>query len=66
MERNEKVVNLVFVSVEFLVAAVPLLELYGGGQLEFEFQRTISRLQEMQSWQRFIAQMWSAARKLSS
>jgi len=30
-------------------AAVPLLELYSGGRLEFEFQRTCSRLQEMQS-----------------
>ena len=34
-----------------LTAEVPLLELYGGGQLEFEFQRTISRLQEMQSFE---------------
>ncbi len=34
-----------------LTAAVPLLELYGGGQLAFEFQRTISRLQEMQSFE---------------
>jgi cell division protein ZapE len=34
-----------------LTAAVPLLELYGGGQLGFEFQRTISRLQEMQSYE---------------
>jgi cell division protein ZapE len=30
-------------------AEVPLLELYSGGRLEFEFQRTCSRLQEMQS-----------------
>ena len=30
-------------------AAAPLLELYSGGRLEFEFQRTCSRLQEMQS-----------------
>ena len=30
-------------------AAVPLLELYTGERLEFEFQRTCSRLQEMQS-----------------
>jgi cell division protein ZapE len=39
-DRNVKLV---------LTAAVPLLELYGGGHLEFEFQRTVSRLQEMQS-----------------
>jgi len=39
-DRNVKLV---------LTAAKPLLELYGGGRLEFEFQRTISRLQEMQS-----------------
>lgn len=34
-----------------LTAEVPLLELYGGGRLAFEFQRTISRLQEMQSYE---------------
>ena len=39
-DRNVKVV---------LTAAMPLLDLYSGGSLEFEFQRTISRLQEMQS-----------------
>lgn len=32
-----------------LSAAVPLADLYGGGRLEFEFQRTRSRLLEMQS-----------------
>jgi cell division protein ZapE len=32
-----------------LSAEVPIPELYGGGRLEFEFQRTVSRLQEMQS-----------------
>ena len=32
-----------------MAADRPLLELYGGGRLEFEFQRTTSRLQEMQS-----------------
>lgn len=32
-----------------LTAEKSLLELYGGGSLEFEFQRTQSRLQEMQS-----------------
>jgi cell division protein ZapE len=39
-DRNVKLV---------LAADKPLLDLYGGGRLEFEFQRTISRLQEMQS-----------------
>jgi cell division protein ZapE len=39
-DRNVKLV---------ITAARPLLELYSGGGLEFEFQRTISRLQEMQS-----------------
>ena len=34
-----------------LSAEVPILELYSGGRLEFEFQRTISRLQEMQSYE---------------
>ena len=32
-----------------LSAAKPMLSLYGKGRAEFEFQRTISRLQEMQS-----------------
>lgn len=41
-DRNVKLV---------LAADRPLLELYGGGGLEFEFQRTISRLQEMQSYE---------------
>lgn len=37
-------------SVKLIVSAeVPILELYHGGRLEFEFQRTCSRLQEMQS-----------------
>ena len=39
-DRNVKLV---------LAAESPLLDLYQGGQLEFEFQRTVSRLQEMQS-----------------
>jgi cell division protein ZapE len=39
-DRNVKLV---------LAAAVPLLDLYAGGRLSFEFQRTVSRLQEMQS-----------------
>lgn len=34
-----------------LAAAKPLLELYGGGHLQFEFERTVSRLQEMQSYE---------------
>jgi len=37
-----------------LSAEVPILELYSGGRLEFEFQRTQSRLQEMQS-QEYLA-----------
>lgn len=41
-DRNVKLV---------LAAAKPLAELYGGGRLAFEFQRTISRLQEMQSYE---------------
>ena len=41
-DRNVKLV---------LAAAKPLLELYAGGRLEFEFQRTVSRLQEMQSFE---------------
>ena len=39
-DRNVKLV---------LAADRPLLELYNGSRLEFEFQRTVSRLQEMQS-----------------
>lgn len=31
-------------------AAVPALQLYTGKRLTFEFQRTVSRLQEMQGW----------------
>jgi len=41
-DRNVKLV---------LTCARPLFDLYGGGRLEFEFQRTISRLQEMQSYE---------------
>ncbi len=40
-DRNVKLV---------LAAERPLLELYAGGSLGFEFQRTVSRLQEMQSY----------------
>jgi len=32
-----------------MAADRPLLELYHGHRLQFEFQRTVSRLQEMQS-----------------
>ncbi len=39
-DRNVKLV---------ITAERPVTELYGGGRLEFEFQRTVSRLQEMQS-----------------
>jgi cell division protein ZapE len=41
-DRNVKMV---------ITAQVPLFELYAGGRLEFEFQRTVSRMQEMQSYQ---------------
>ncbi len=41
-DRNVKLV---------LSAARPLVELYEGGRLAFEFQRTVSRLQEMQSYE---------------
>lgn len=33
----------------YIQASVPLAELYAGGRLAFEFQRTVSRLSEMQS-----------------
>jgi cell division protein ZapE len=39
-DRNVKLV---------LTAETALLDMYSGGRLEFEFQRTVSRLQEMQS-----------------
>ena len=41
-DRNVKLV---------LSAETPLLALYAGGNLQFEFQRTVSRLQEMQSYE---------------
>jgi cell division protein ZapE len=41
-DRNVKLV---------LAAAAPLESLYEGGSLAFEFQRTVSRLQEMQSYE---------------
>ena len=46
-DRNVKLV---------LTAAKPLFELYAGGRLEFEFQRTMSRLQEMQSYDYLAAE----------
>ncbi|MEP4485756.1 MAG: cell division protein ZapE [Halioglobus sp.] len=46
-DRNVKLV---------LTAAKPLFELYAGGRLEFEFQRTVSRLQEMQSYEYLAAE----------
>ncbi|MRI32287.1 cell division protein ZapE [Endozoicomonas sp. OPT23] len=43
-------------NVKLIVSAeVPLLELYTRGKLNFEFQRTVSRLQEMQS-KEYLAQ----------
>ncbi|SPY49359.1 ATPase [Klebsiella pneumoniae] len=37
-------------SVKLIISAeVELKDLYSGGRLEFEFQRTLSRLLEMQS-----------------
>jgi cell division protein ZapE len=39
-DRNVKVI---------ISAAVPITELYSGGRLNFEFERTESRLLEMQS-----------------
>jgi len=39
-DRNVKVI---------ISAAVPIVELYAGGRLNFEFERTESRLLEMQS-----------------
>jgi cell division protein ZapE len=42
-EFYDRAVNLI------LSAAVPIVDLYGGTRLKFEFQRTVSRLIEMQS-----------------
>ena len=53
-DQARRFVNLVDVCYDanlklILSAQVPLLELYNGGSLDFVFQRTLSRLQEMQS-----------------
>jgi cell division protein ZapE len=53
-DQARRFVNLVDVCYDanvkiILSAQVPLLQLYAGGQLDFVFQRTLSRLQEMQS-----------------
>lgn len=53
-DRARRFINLVDEfydrNVKLIMSAeVPITELYGGGRLEFEFQRTCSRLQEMQS-----------------
>ena len=53
-DQARRFVNLVDVCYDanlkvIISAEVPLLELYAGGQLDFVFQRTLSRLQEMQS-----------------
>jgi cell division protein ZapE len=53
-DQARRFVNLIDVCYDanlkvIISAAVPLLELYAGGQLDFVFRRTLSRLQEMQS-----------------
>ena len=53
-DQARRFVNLVDVCYDanlkvIISAEVPLLELYSGGQLDFVFRRTLSRLQEMQS-----------------
>lgn len=53
-DQARRFVNLVDVCYDanvkmILSAQVPLSDLYAGGQLDFVFQRTLSRLQEMQS-----------------
>ena len=55
-DQARRFVNLVDVCYDanlkvIISAEVPLLELYSGGQLDFVFQRTLSRLQEMQSYE---------------
>jgi cell division protein ZapE len=53
-DQARRFVNLIDVCYDanlklIISAQVPLLELYAGGQLDFVFRRTLSRLQEMQS-----------------
>jgi cell division protein ZapE len=53
-DQGRRFVNLVDVcydaNVKLIMSAeVSLLDLYAGGGLDFVFQRTLSRLQEMQS-----------------
>ncbi len=53
-DQARRFINLVDVlydhSVKLIIsAAAPVLDLYTGSKVEFEFQRTVSRLQEMQS-----------------
>ncbi len=43
MEFYDRAVKLV------ITAEVPIEDIYAGGRLDFEFERTCSRLQEMQS-----------------
>ena len=55
-DQARRFVNLVDVCYDanlkvIISAEVPLLELYSGGQLDFVFRRTLSRLQEMQSYE---------------
>ena len=55
-DQARRFVNLIDVCYDanlkvIISAQVPLLELYGGGQLDFVFARTLSRLQEMQSYE---------------
>ena len=55
-DQARRFVNLIDVcydaNIKLIISAqVPLLELYAGGQLDFVFRRTLSRLQEMQSYE---------------
>lgn len=55
-DQARRFVNLVDVCYDanlkvVISAEVPLLKLYDGGQLDFVFRRTLSRLQEMQSYE---------------
>jgi cell division protein ZapE len=55
-DQARRFVNLIDVCYDanlkvIISAEVPLAKLYGGGQLDFVFARTLSRLQEMQSYE---------------